>query len=53
MLHTGSQYLNRVTGEEYDSIFIHNSNELYEYLGSLWDELSPETIIMKFREILM
>jgi hypothetical protein len=46
----GMEILDAASGEQYDSIFIHNSRELYDYLGSLWEELPPETIVKKFRE---
>ena len=46
----GLEIFDAASGEEYDSIFIHNSWELYEYLGSLLSELSPEIIVKKFRE---
>ncbi len=42
-----------VSGEEYDSLFVCNSWELYEYLGILWDELPPETIVKTFRACFM
>ncbi len=46
----GLEILDSASGEQYDSLFIHNSIELYDYLGSLWEELPPETIVKKFRE---
>jgi len=46
----GLEILDSASGEQYDSLFIHNSAELYDYLGSLWEELPPETIVKKFRE---
>ena len=49
----GMEILDAVSGEQYDSLFIHNSLELYDYLGSLWEESPPEIIIKKFREILI
>lgn len=49
----GMEILDATSGEQYDSLFIYNSLELYDYLGSLWEELPPEIIVKKFREILI
>jgi hypothetical protein len=49
----GMEILDSASGEQYDSLFIHNSVELYDYLGSLWEELLPETVINKFRQFLI
>ena len=46
----GMEIYDSASGEQYDSLFIHNSAELYDYLGSLWEELPPETIVKKFRQ---
>ena len=46
----GMEIFDSASGEQYDSLFIPNSVELYDYLGSLWEELPPETIIRKFRQ---
>ena len=44
------EILDATSGEQYDSLFIHYSPELYDYLGILWEELSPDTIVKKFRD---
>ena len=46
----GMEILDAASGEQYDSLFIHNSRDLYDYLGNLWEELPPDIIVKKFRE---
>ncbi len=43
----GLEVFDAASGEEYDSIFIHNAWELKDYLGVNWREVAAKIIIKK------